>query len=90
VLWEHDDQTVKAIGERLALDSGTLTPLLKRLEASGTVRRLRDPADERSVRISLTDRGRQLRDKARGLPIAMACAMGRDLPEIARLKNELA
>lgn len=90
VLWENDDQPVKAIGEHLALDSGTLTPLLKRLEAAGMVRRQRNPADERSVRVSLTDQGRQLRDKARGLPIAMACAMGRSLPEVARLKDELA
>ncbi|MGL4289559.1 MAG: MarR family winged helix-turn-helix transcriptional regulator [Phreatobacter sp.] len=90
VLWEQDDQTVKAIGERLALDSGTLTPLLKRLEAAGMVRRQRNPADERSVKVSLTEQGRQLRGKAGGVPIAMACAMGRSLPEVARLKNELA
>ncbi|QCI65676.1 MarR family winged helix-turn-helix transcriptional regulator [Phreatobacter stygius] len=90
VLWERDDVTVKAIGERLALDSGTLTPLLKRLESAGLVRRLRDPADERSVRVSLTDQGRKLRDKARGVPIAMACAIGRSLPEISQLKDELA
>src|ERR687889_1399847 len=54
VLWEQDDQTVKQIGEQLHLDSGTLTPLLKRLEAAGVVRRSRDPNDERHVRITLT------------------------------------
>ena len=62
-LWEKDDLTVKEMGERLHLDSGTLTPLLKRLEAMGLVRRARDTADERSVRISLAPQGVALRDK---------------------------
>lgn len=90
VLWERDDLSVKAIGERLGLDSGTLTPLLKRLEGGGLVRRLRDPADERSVRILLTDAGRALRDKARGVPVALASALGRSRTDIAALKRELA
>ncbi|KAA2235812.1 MarR family winged helix-turn-helix transcriptional regulator [Salinarimonas soli] len=64
VLWERDDQTVKAIGDRLGLDSGTLTPLLKRLEAAGIVRRTRDSADERQVRITLTAPGRALEAEA--------------------------
>ncbi len=63
VLWEQDDVAVKAIGERLGLDSGTLTPLLKRLEKLGLVARRRDPADERSVRIALTTEGRALRQR---------------------------
>lgn len=62
-LWENDNITVKEIGEQLHLDSGTLTPLLKRLEAMGLVRRTRDAADERSVRISLTPQGAALHQK---------------------------
>ena len=60
-LWDRNDVTVKAIGEMLHLDSGTLTPLLKRLEAMGLVRRVRDSADERSVRISRTAAGVAMR-----------------------------
>nr|WP_314545417.1 MarR family transcriptional regulator [uncultured Massilia sp.] len=63
-LWEQDDQTVKGLSENLFLEPSTLTPLLKRLEAMGYVRRERDRQDERSVRISLTDAGRALREKA--------------------------
>lgn len=65
VLWESEPQTVSAIGQRLHLDSGTLTPLLKRLEAGGLVLRRRDEADERRVLISLTDAGHALREPAR-------------------------
>ena len=61
VLWETDDVTVKQLGERLFLDSGTLTPLLKRLEAMGLVHRARDPKDERQVRLTLTEKGKTLR-----------------------------
>ncbi|MGY0633688.1 MarR family winged helix-turn-helix transcriptional regulator [Luteimonas sp. A478] len=68
VLWESEPQTVNAIGERLHLDSGTLTPLLKRLETNGFVLRRRDAADERRVLISLTDAGRALRAPARRIP----------------------
>lgn len=89
VLWEEDEQTVKALGERLCLDSGTLTPLLKRLERAGLVQRRRDPADERLVRIALTEQGRALRARAEALPKAIAQAAGRPLPEIQRLKHEL-
>ena len=63
-LWEQDRQTVKGLSENLFLEPSTLTPMLKRLEAMGYVRRERDPEDERSVRVSLTDAGRQLREKA--------------------------
>lgn len=89
VLWEADDLSVKAIGARLGLDSGTLTPLLKRLEASGLVTRRRDPADERSVRIALTDKGRALQDAAKAVPLAMACAIGRPEQDIERLRREM-
>lgn len=89
VLWDEDGLAVKAIGGRLGLDSGTLTPLLKRLEAAGLVLRARDPADERSVRVSLTDKGRALEKQAEGVPFALGCAMGKSLPEIAGLRREI-
>ena len=68
VLWEEEGLSVKEIGTRLFLDSGTLTPLLKRLEASGRVRRARDRADERQVSIFLTDAGRALREPLACIP----------------------
>jgi MarR family transcriptional regulator, organic hydroperoxide resistance regulator len=74
VLWEQDGLTVSAIGERLFLDSATLTPLLKRLEAAGLVRRARDARDERQVIVSLTEQGRQLKAKARAVPPGVANA----------------
>src|SRR4028119_767171 len=66
VLWEQDDQIVNQIGKQLHLDSGTLTPLLKRLEAAGIVRRQRDTQDERQVRISLKAKGLRLQEEAGG------------------------
>jgi DNA-binding MarR family transcriptional regulator len=90
VLWERDGLTVKEIGERLFLDSGTLTPLLKRLEAAGRVSRTRDPVDERQVRITLTDAGRALRDQAAAVPPALLCATGMELGSVLGLKDELA
>lgn len=76
VLWEGDDVSVKALGGRLALDSATLTPLLKRLEKQGLVSRARDADDERVVRIVLTRAGKSLRSKAEKIPPAIACAAG--------------
>lgn len=73
-LWERDGPTVSELGERLFLDSGTLTPLLKRLEAAGLLVRLRDVQDERRVRITLTSQGRALREDARRIP---HCVMAR-------------
>lgn len=72
VLWEHGDSTVNDLGGRLFLDSGTLTPLLKNLESKGYVKRGRSKEDERSVIISLTDEGMDLREKALKVPGAMA------------------
>ncbi len=72
VLWEDAPQTVGALGTRLYLDSGTLTPLLKRMEAAGHVTRSRDPADERRVVISLTEAGRALRERALHVPGTIA------------------
>lgn len=89
VLWEQEHQTVKAIGDRLNLDSGTLTPLLKRLEAAALVTRRRDIQDERQVRIGLTERGRELRHAAEIIPPAVACAMGRPLEQLLALRQDL-
>src|SRR5882672_260927 len=88
-LWERDGVTVKEIGERLQLDSGTLTPLLKRLEAAGLVRRARDAADERQVRIGLTAQGRGLQAKATSVPRGILAAAGRSVDELQALKAEL-
>jgi DNA-binding MarR family transcriptional regulator len=73
-LWEEDHQTVGGLGEKLFLESNTLTPILKKLEAMGYVRRRRDPADERQVVVSLTAAGRRLREK--GLTMDLVAATG--------------
>lgn len=72
VLWEDAPKSVGALGGRLHLDSGTLTPLLKRMEAAGLVTRTRDPEDERRVLIGLTDAGRELRNRAVHVPMIMS------------------
>ncbi|OGB22639.1 MAG: MarR family transcriptional regulator [Burkholderiales bacterium RIFCSPLOWO2_02_FULL_57_36] len=89
VLWQQDDVLVKSIGERLFLDSGTLTPLLKRLEASGLIARIRDDADERQVRITLTKDGRLLKKKAQEIPHQMLCASGQSQAAIGNLRAQL-
>ncbi|MBF5041966.1 MarR family transcriptional regulator [Aggregicoccus sp. 17bor-14] len=89
LLWEEDGLAVRQLGERLELDSGTLTPLLKRLEAAGLLRRARDRADERVVRIHLTAAGRSLKARARGIPRAVACSAGLQAGELTRLRTEL-
>ena len=89
VLWQEDGLTVRAIGARLNLDSGTLTPLLKRLEAAGYVHRERDKRDERLVRTVLTPAGRALRDPAAGIPHAMENAIGLPAPRLAELRTTL-
>ena len=89
VLWQHDGLGVGEIGERLALDSGTLTPLLKRLEQAGLVLRLRDAADERRVRIALSAAGRTLRARAETLPQTVASASGCRLGELSDLTAQL-
>jgi DNA-binding MarR family transcriptional regulator len=89
VLWEGDGVTVSQLGERLMLDSGTLTPLLKRLESAGLVQRLRDSADERRVLLQLTREGRALKRRALAVPEAVACAAGCELDELARLTARL-
>jgi MarR family transcriptional regulator, organic hydroperoxide resistance regulator len=89
VLWESDGVTVSQLGERLALDSGTLTPLLKRLESTGLLRRLRDIEDERRVLLHLTAAGRALKARAQAVPEAVACASGCALDELASLTTRL-
>ena len=88
-LWEQDAVGVGALGARLYLDSGTLTPLLKRLEAAALLTRLRDTADERRVVVSLTPAGRALRRKAAQAPAEVACAVGIDLAQLAHLTAQL-
>ena len=89
VLWETDGITVKALGDKLFLDSGTITPLVKRLEARGLVRRERDKQDERQVRIYLTEEGRALREKALAVPLAVGKALGGDGEAAGMLRESL-
>ncbi|PZQ19007.1 MAG: MarR family transcriptional regulator [Ancylobacter novellus] len=88
-LWEADRQSVSELGERLRLDSGTLTPVLKRLESAGLVKRARSRADEREVEISLTDRGRSLRNDALDVRHEIVCRLGMSEDEIGRLRREI-
>jgi len=90
VLWESDDRSVGEIGEKLMLDSSTLTPLLKRLEAAGIVQRTRNPEDQRQVRVRLTEKGRSLSGIAREFPAALLAASGCGSESLVRLKQELA
>jgi len=89
ILWDEDEVTVKDLGQRLQLDSGTLTPLLKRLEANGLVTRRRSEQDERRVVIALTEAGHALNDKAADVPRDMFCATGLTLERLAELRNNL-
>lgn len=89
VLWETDGRSVSEIGERLYLDSATLTPLLKRLQAAGLVTRTRAASDERQVIIALTDTGRALRAKAGAVPEQVLCASACSLDELRQLKQQL-
>jgi DNA-binding MarR family transcriptional regulator len=89
VLWERDGLTVSELGQRLQLDSGTLTPLLKRLQAAGLVVRQRRKEDERVVDIRLTDAGLALRDKASGIPECLAQCMQLPLDQMQSLRDEL-
>ena len=89
VLWEQDGVAVKEIGERLFLDSGTLTPLLKRLEAAELVKRTRSTEDERQVLIALTPKGEALREKARAVPQSILAASACSVGELMAMKNEI-
>ena len=89
VLWEKDGLMVSALGERLYLDSGTLTPLLKRLESSGLIARLRDVEDERRVHITLTSAGRKLKGKAAKIPGCILSASQCSIPELNALTQQV-
>jgi MarR family transcriptional regulator, organic hydroperoxide resistance regulator len=89
VLWERDGVPVKDIGERLFLDSGTLTPLLKRLEQAGLLKRTRSSEDERQVLIALTAHGQALKDKARSVPMSILAASECSVAELTSVKNEI-
>ena len=89
VLWERDGLMVSELGERLYLDSGTLTPLLKRLEASGYISRIRDVEDERRVNITLTSSGRKLKTRAAKIPGCILSASQCALPELVALTNQV-
>jgi len=88
-LWEQDGATVSELGERLSLDSGTLTPLLKRLETIGYLTRLRDAADERRVRITLSGAGRRLKARAADVPACLLAATQCDVPELIALTQQI-
>lgn len=87
VLWEEDFLPVSAIGKRLFLDSGTLTPLLKRMENKGLITRRRCKHDERVVRIDLTEKGRNLEEKAKEIPTLMAKELTLTIEEVETLKR---
>lgn len=87
VLWEKDEQSVSDIGEKLSLDSGTLTPLLKRLESKSLINRVRNKKDERVVEISLTENGQNLKLQACSIPTAMMEKMNVDTNELHNLKQ---
>lgn len=87
ILWEQSEQTVSELGEKLKLDSGTLTPLLKRLEQKKLVTRTRSSKDERVVKISTTDEGQKLETKAMGIPQQLAQSMHLAEEDLLMLKN---
>ena len=89
VLWESDGLMVSELGERLSLDSGTLTPLLKRLEANGLVARIRDVGDERRVHINLTPSGRRLKARAASVPACLLAASQCSLDELVSLTQQM-
>jgi DNA-binding MarR family transcriptional regulator len=89
VLWERDNVTVSFIGDKLSLDSATLTPLLKRLESAGLLTRTRAPNDERQVLIGLTSDGAALRTQAEQVPEHVLCATACSVDELTALKRQL-
>lgn len=90
LLWERDGRSVNELGAPLRLDSGTLTPLLKRMEKAGFLTRQRDQKDERVTRIHLTAHGASLRETARAIPAAMLCASGLDVAGLSDLRDRIA
>lgn len=90
VLWESDSVSVGALGSRLQLDSGTLSPLLRRLEAVGLIARTRSVTDERSVQVSLTESGSDLRNRAAGIPELVCAATGLEPADLRALQTQIA
>ncbi|MCX7207783.1 MAG: MarR family transcriptional regulator [Proteobacteria bacterium] len=90
VLWQQDNILVKDIGEALFLDSGTLTPLLKRMESAAFIKRQRDIEDERQVRITLTPNGKALKEVAKTIPVQLLCASGQSTDTLMLLRSQLA
>ena len=92
-LWEEDNQTVSGLGEKLFLESNTLTPILKKLEQTGYISRIRDPADERQVRVSLTAAGLRLLENDLGGALVDACGLGDEFSvvqkNVVRLRDNL-
>lgn len=88
-LWSQEGRTVKELGEALFLDSSTLTPLLKRLEAAGLIRRSRNPEDERQVLLSVTEKGNSLKDGAASVALAIRQAVGISAGEAQALQDSL-
>ncbi|MBL4936027.1 MarR family transcriptional regulator [Clostridium sp. YIM B02515] len=89
VLWEKDNITVKELGDRLYLDSGTLTPLLKKLENADIVKRTRDTKDERNVYVELTEKGRDMKITALNIPQKIFCCTGLTSEEVVSLREKL-
>jgi len=89
VLWERDGLMVSELGERLFLDSGTLTPLLKRLESAGLIARIRAVEDERRVHITLTAVGRKLKTRAQKVPGCVLSASQCSIPELVQLTRQI-
>ena len=89
VLWEKDGLMVSELGDKLFLDSGTLTPLLKRMEASGLITRIRAVEDERRVHITLTARGRELKTQAAAIPGCILSASQCSIPELISLTQQV-
>lgn len=89
VLWEQSPVSVGDLGEKLFLDSGTLTPLLKRLEVNGFVNRQRDPADERRVLIRLTEQGQQLKQQAVAIPLTLGNSLNLSTNQINQLRTQV-
>jgi DNA-binding MarR family transcriptional regulator len=88
-LWEEDGRTVGAVAERLALESSTVTPLVKRLEAAGFLTRTRNPADERQVQVRLTDKGRDMRERCGCLAEALLARSGMAIDQLQSLNRDV-
>lgn len=89
VIWEQKKITIKNLGEKLRLDSGTLTPLIKKLQAMELVEKYRDPKDDRSVIVEVTEKGMNLREDVKDVPMQTLCSFDVDIEELKNLKESL-